>query len=111
MIKEYDVKDITLAPSGHRKIEWVRNNMPLLRSLEDEFRESRPFEGIKISLSIHMEAKTAYLCKVLAIGGAQLAATGSNVLSTQDDVAAALADDGISVYAVHGDTYFAVNNA
>ena len=104
MIKEYDVKDITLAPSGHRKIEWVRNNMPLLRSLEDEFRESRPFEGIKISLSIHMEAKTAYLCKVLAIGGAQLAATGSNVLSTQDDVAAALADDGIRVYAVHGDT-------
>lgn len=103
-MKEYDVKDISLAPSGHKKIEWVRNNMPLLRALEDEFTKTRPFEGIKISLSIHMEAKTAYLCKVLVAGGAQLAATGSNVLSTQDDVAAALADDGIHVYAIHGDT-------
>lgn len=103
-MKDYDVKDISLAPSGHRKIEWVRNNMPLLRTLEEEFKEERPFEGIKISLSIHMEAKTAYLCKVLVAGGAELAATGSNVLSTQDDVAAALADDGIHVYAVHGDT-------
>ena len=103
-MKDYDVKDISLAPSGHRKIEWVRNNMPLLRTLEEEFKEERPFEGIKISLSIHMEAKTAYLCKVLVAGGAELAATGSNVLSTQDDVAAALADDGIHVYAVHGET-------
>lgn len=103
-MKDYDVKDISLAPSGHRKIEWVRNNMPLLRALEEEFKEEKPFEGIKISLSIHMEAKTAYLCKVLVAGGAKLAATGSNVLSTQDDVAAALADDGIHVYAVHGDT-------
>lgn len=99
---KYEVKDINLADSGHQKIEWVRNNMPILRSLEDEFRQSRPFEGIKISLSIHMEAKTAYLCKVLVTGGAKLAAAGSNVLSTQDDVAAALADDGISVFAVHG---------
>ena len=103
-MKDYDIKDISLAPSGHRKIEWVRNNMPLLRTLEEEIKEERPFEGIKISLSIHMEAKTAYLCKVLVAGGAELAATGSNVLSTQDDVAAALADDGIHVYAVHGDT-------
>lgn len=101
-MEKYQVKDISLAPSGHQKIEWVRNNMPLLRSLEEEFSKTKPFEGIKISLSIHMEAKTAYLCKVLVAGGAQLAATGSNVLSTQDDVAAALADDGISVYAVHG---------
>lgn len=100
----YEVKDISLAPSGHRKIEWVKNNMPLLRDLEEEFRAERPFEGVKISLSIHMEAKTAYLCKVLAAGGAQLAATGSNVLSTQDDVAAALADDGIDIFAVHGES-------
>ncbi len=100
----YEVKDISLAPSGHRKIEWVKNNMPLLRALEEEFKESRPFEGVKISLSIHMEAKTAYLCKVLAAGGAKLAATGSNVLSTQDDVAAALADDGIDIFAVHGES-------
>ena len=98
----YVVKDINLAESGHRKIAWVKNNMPLLRDLEKEFSETKPFEGIKISLSIHMEAKTAYLCKVLAAGGAQLAATGSNVLSTQDDVAAALAEDGIDIFAIHG---------
>lgn len=103
-MNDYDVKDISLAPSGHRKINWVRERMPLLRSLEEEFSRTKPFEGIKISLSIHMEAKTAYLCKVLVAGGAELAATGSNVLSTQDDVAAALADDGIHVFAVHGDT-------
>ncbi|HIW39589.1 MAG TPA: adenosylhomocysteinase [Candidatus Eubacterium pullicola] len=101
-MKKYEVKDINLAPSGHRKIEWVKANMPLLSSLEKEFEQTKPFEGIKISLSIHMEAKTAYLCKVLAAGGAILSATGSNVLSTQDDVAAALADDGISIFAIHG---------
>lgn len=99
---KYEVKDIKLAPKGHQKIEWVRNNMPILRGLEEEFNERKPFEGVKISLSIHMEAKTAYLCRVLAMGGAQLAATGSNVLSTQDDVAAALAQEGISVFAIHG---------
>ncbi|MBQ9179471.1 MAG: adenosylhomocysteinase, partial [Firmicutes bacterium] len=95
----YEIKDIMLADSGHKKIEWVRRNMPLLRALEEEFKETKPFEGIKISLSIHMEAKTAYLCKVLVAGGAKLAATGSNVLSTQDDVAAALAEDGREVFA------------
>ena len=68
----YDIRDINLAPSGHRKIEWVRNNMPLLRALEDEFKETKPFEGMKISLSVHLEAKTAYLCLVLAAGGAQM---------------------------------------
>jgi len=101
---EYDVKDIALAPSGHEKIEWVRRNMPILRGLEDDFAKDKPFEGVKISLSIHLEAKTAYLCKVLAIGGADMSVTGSNVLSTQDDVAAALADDGIRVYAIHGES-------
>ncbi|MBQ2677407.1 MAG: adenosylhomocysteinase [Firmicutes bacterium] len=103
-MKEYEIKDIALAASGHRKIKWVKHNMPLLSSIEDEFRKTRPFEGVKISLSIHMEAKTAYLCLVLAAGGADLSATGSNVLSTQDDVAAALADSGIRIYAVHGAT-------
>lgn len=102
--KKYDIRDINLAPSGHKKIQWVKDHMPLLSALEEEFCEDRPFEGVKISLSIHMEAKTAYLCKVLAAGGATLAATGSNVLSTQDDVVAALADSGISVFAVHGES-------
>ncbi|MBQ1396451.1 MAG: adenosylhomocysteinase, partial [Eubacterium sp.] len=63
---EYEIRDISLAPSGHRKIEWVRHNMPLLRGLEEEYRESKPFAGLRISLSVHLEAKTAYLCKVLA---------------------------------------------
>lgn len=100
----YDIRDISLAPSGHTKIEWVKNNMPLLRTLEDEFRRTRPFEGLKISLSVHLEAKTAYLCLVLAAGGARMSVTGSNSLSTQDDVAAALADSGLKVFAYHGAT-------
>ena len=100
----YDIRDISLAPSVHTKIEWVKNNMPLLRALEDEFRRTRPFEGLKISLSVHLEAKTAYLCLVLAAGGARMSVTGSNSLSTQDDVAAALADSGLKVFAYHGAT-------
>lgn len=101
---EYDVRDIALAEEGHKKINWVKRHMPLLNAIEKEFEETKPFEGVKISLSIHMEAKTAYLCKVLAAGGADLRATGSNVLSTQDDVAAALVDDGIPVFAYHAAT-------
>ena len=100
-MEKYEVRDISLAPSGHRKIQWVRDNMPLLRGLEEEYRKTRPFEGIKISLSVHLEAKTAYLSMVLAAGGADMAVTGSNVLSTQDDICAALADSGLKVYAYH----------
>ena len=103
-MKDNEIRDINLAPSGRQKIEWVRHNMPLLNGLEEEFRKTRPFEGVKISLSVHLEAKTAYLCEVLAAGGAQMSVTGSNVLSTQDDVAAALAATGMKVYAIHGAT-------
>lgn len=103
-MKQYEIRDIALAPSGHQKIQWVKNNMPLLAGLEEEFLKTKPFEGIKISLSVHLEAKTAYLCLVLAAGGAQMSVTGSNSLSTQDDVAAALADAGLKVYAYHGAT-------
>ncbi len=78
--------------------------MPLLSGLEEEFRMDKPFEGIRISLSVHLEAKTAYLCLVLAAGGAEMSVTGSNSLSTQDDVAAALADSGLKVFAYHGAT-------
>ncbi|MBR3755962.1 MAG: adenosylhomocysteinase [Firmicutes bacterium] len=103
-MQKYEIRDLSLAPSGHQKIEWVKQNMPLLSGLEKEFLETKPFEGIKISLSVHLEAKTAYLCKVLAAGGAQMSVTGSNVLSTQDDIAAALVEDGLAVFAYHGAT-------
>lgn len=99
-----EIRDITLAPSGEQKIEWVKRNCPLLRSLEEEFSKTRPFEGKKIALSVHLEAKTAYLCKVLAAGGADMYITGSNPLSTQDDVAAALVAAGLEVHAWHGCT-------
>ena len=104
------IRDINLAPSGENKIEWVRRNCPLLRSLEEDFSKAKPFAGKRIALSIHLEAKTAYLCKVLAAGGAEMYVTGSNPLATQDDVAAALAKAGLNVYAWHGATeeeYFA----
>lgn len=98
----YDIKDITLSPSGRDKIDWVRDNMPLLRSLEAEFSETKPFSGIRLALSIHLEAKTAYLCRVLYAGGAEMYVTGSNPLSTQDDVVAALAESGIHIFAKYG---------
>ena len=94
-----EIRNIALAPSGHQKIEWVKRNMPLLRNLEKEFAETKPFAGKRIALSIHLEAKTAYLCKVLAAGGADMKITGSNPLSTQDDIAAALVEDGLEVHA------------
>lgn len=98
----HDIKDINLAPSGEHKIDWVRKNCPLLRSLEDDFTKEKPFEGVKIALSVHLEAKTAYLCKVLRAGGAEMFVTGSNPLTTQDDVAAALVKDGLNVFAHYG---------
>ncbi|MBE6764844.1 MAG: adenosylhomocysteinase [Ruminococcaceae bacterium] len=98
------IRDITLAPEGEKKIEWVKRYMPVLRSIEEEFTKTRPFEGVKIALSVHMEAKTAYLCRVLAAGGAEMHVTGCNPLSTQDDVAAAVAAGGIDVHAWYGAT-------
>jgi adenosylhomocysteinase len=98
------IRDLSLAPSGENKIEWVRRNCPILRSLEEEFCGTKPFAGKRIALSIHLEAKTAYLCKVLAAGGAEMFVTGSNPLSTQDDVAAALVKAGLNVYAWYGST-------
>lgn len=99
----YDVKDISLAPSGMKKIEWAYNNMPVLRAIEAELIKEQPFKGLKISVSVHVEAKTACLARALARGGADVALTGCNPLSTQDDVAAALASTGMHVYTIHGD--------
>ena len=92
-----EIRDINLAESGEQKIEWVKRNCDLLRMLEEEFSRTKPFAGKKITLSVHLEAKTAYLCKVLAAGGAEMYVTGSNPLSTQDDVAAALVKAGRSM--------------
>lgn len=94
-----EIRDINLASSGEQKIEWVRRNCDLLRTLEGEFEKTKPFAGKKIALSVHLEAKTAYLCKVLKAGGAEMYVTGSNPLSTQDDVAAALVKAGLEVHA------------
>ena len=84
------IKDITLAPSGADKIAWVASYMPILNSIKAEFERTQPFKGKKIAMSIHLEAKTAYLAKILRAGGAEVWVTGCNPLSTQDDVAAAL---------------------
>ena len=98
------VKDKKLWESGERKIQWVKANMPILSGLEKEFSEEKPFKNLRIALSVHLEAKTAYLCRVLAAGGAEMYVTGSNPLSTQDDVAAALERGGLNVFAIHGAT-------
>lgn len=105
-----EIRDINLAESGERKIEWVKRNCDLLRTLEKEFSETKPFAGKKVTLSVHLEAKTAYLCLVLAAGGAQMYVTGSNPLSTQDDVAAALVKAGLEVHAWYDATDEEYNN-
>jgi len=119
-----DIRSLGLAASGERKIAWVRNHMPLLRALENKYavlpQKQKPLDGVRISLAIHMEAKTAYFCRVLTWAGATVSAMSCNVLSTQDDVAAALskgrtaaldkhdfggrAVPGISVFAIHGES-------
>ena len=98
------IRDLGLWESGELKIRWVRDHMPLLDGIEKDFRATRPFEGLRIALSVHLEAKTAHLCEVLAAGGATMFITGSNPLSTQDDVAAALVHEGLNVFAIHGAT-------
>lgn len=98
----YLIKDINLANAGQKKIEWAYKNMPVLRTIELELKRDQPFKGLNIAVSVHVEAKTACLAKVLRSGGARVALTGCNPLSTQDDVAAALAADGMQVYCIHG---------
>ena len=93
------IRDITLAPQGHDKINWVKNFMPVLGALDAEFSQTKPFAGKKMVITMHLEAKTAYLGLVFKNAGADVVVTGSNPLSTQDDVAAALVDAGVTVYA------------
>ncbi len=93
------VRDKRLAPQGLEKIKWVQEHMPVLRELQRSFGESKPFKGLNIAVCIHLEAKTAYMALVLKEAGANVVITGSNPLSTQDDVAAALDREGVEVYA------------
>ena len=96
------VKDQNLAPAGRRKINWVRDFMPALGGIEARFEQEQPFAGLRVAVSVHLEAKTANLGYVLAKGGAEVRLTGSNPLSTQDDVAAGLADMGVETFGIHG---------
>lgn len=96
------IKDIKLAPLGEQKINWAKEYMPLMKYLGDKFGKSKIFKGINIVTSIHMEAKTAVFVLLLKQCGANVVATGCNPLSTQDDVAAALAKHNIPVFAKHG---------
>ena len=92
------IRDIKLAPSGHDKIAWVKNFMPVLRSIDEEYSKTKPFAGKKVVITMHLEAKTAYLALVFKNAGAEVIATGSNPLSTQDDVVAALVEGGVTIY-------------
>lgn len=98
------VRDKRLAPEGAKKIEWVRRHMPLLSALEERFLKEKPFDGLDLTMSIHLEAKTARAALLFKAGGARVRATGCNPLSTQDDVAAALSEMGVEVFAWHGAT-------
>ncbi len=98
------IRDPKLAPQGHDKIRWVMEHMPVLNALNAEFSVSKPLAGINMAVTVHLEAKTAYLCKVLKNAGANVVVTGSNPLSTHDDVAAALAEDGVGVFAWYNTT-------
>jgi adenosylhomocysteinase len=93
------VANPALAPEGHLKIDWVNAHMPVLNRIKEQFQKEQPFKGLRVAISLHLEAKTAYLAKVVQAGGAEVVITGSNPLSTQDDVCAALVEDGITVFA------------
>ena len=97
-----NIRNKELAPEGRKKIEWVRSFMPALSGIEKQFEETKPFRGLRIAVSVHLEAKTANLGLVLAKGGAEVYLTGCNPLSTQDDVAAAISEMGVETYGKYG---------
>lgn len=104
LMMESMIRDIALAPSGHAKIDWVKRFMPVMAAADKEYSVTKPFAGIKMVITLHLEAKTAYMATIFKHAGAEVAVTGSNPLSTQDDVAAALVEEGIYVFAWHGCT-------
>jgi adenosylhomocysteinase len=95
------IKDPALAPEGHRKIDWVAQHAPVLNAIARDQLADGSLRGKKIAMTIHLEAKTAYLATLLAEAGADVTVSGSNPLSTQDDVCAALAERGVRVFATH----------
>lgn len=99
------IKDINLKDEGYQRIAWVAQHMPVLNNIAARFAKEKPFAGMRMALSVHLEAKTAYLVQVLRQGGAEINVTGSNPRSTNDSVCAALVDQGITVHAVHGATH------
>jgi len=107
---KYDIKDIKLAGKGALRIEWARNNMPVLRLVGERFKKEKPLQGIKLSACLHVTTETGVLMEVLKLGGATLNLCASNPLSTQDDVAASLAKHlGIAVFSIKGEdtkTYY-----
>jgi len=98
------IRDPLLAPEGRMKINWVKEHMPVLGKLAGEYARTKPLAGLRVAICLHLEAKTAYMAEVFRDCGAEVAITGSNPLSTQDDVAAALAGEGITVYAWYNAT-------
>jgi len=98
------IKDLNLAPEGQLKIDWVSEHMPVLNILRDDFEKSKPFKGMRVVICLHLEAKTAYLAKVIQAGGAEVTVVASNPLSTQDDVVAALVKGGVNAFAWYGAT-------
>src|SRR6187551_488872 len=102
---QYDIKDINLAPQGKQRIEWADREMPVLRLIRERFEAEKPLEGIRLVACAHITTETANLARTLQAGGAEAILIASNPLSTQDDVAASLvADWGIPVYAIKGET-------
>ncbi len=107
---KYDVRDLNLAETGRKRVEWAEKRMPVLRIIRERFEREKPLEGITIGACLHVTTETANLVRTLKAGGANVFLCASNPLSTQDDVAASLVSDyRISVFAVHGedrDTYY-----
>lgn len=102
--KNYEVNNIKLAEQGSKNIEWAEMQMGALLKVKERFKKEKPLKGIKVGLALHVTKETAVLVRTLIAGGAEVAITGCNPLSTQDDVAAALAEEGINVWAYKGET-------
>lgn len=101
---EHEVKDVELAEEGKKKMEWAEKHMPVLMEIKDQFERNRPLEGTTIGICLHVTKETAALVRTLEAGGAQVAIASCNPLSTQDDVAAFLAESGINVFAWRGES-------